>query len=368
MSISNRRGMLILISFVLSIEGVSFLIDSHFTSVQSKPNVEVFVDESIVGYKQEQENQYKKSEKQLSNFDPNELDSLGWQSLGFSPKQVLSIIKYKYSLGGFFQSKAQIKSCFVISDYNFNRIEPYIRFSTSTQKNNPTLSPQKSGVSKAYSQVSYDENKENKNIKVKNTLNYFNPNTLTQIEWEALGFSPKQAESILKYKYSVGGSFKNKEQIKKCFVINDYMYNKISPFMDFETKSTLEDTQTTKVKQNLNSITYIGLQEKGITEVIAKRIINFREKLGWYVDFSQLNEVFGLTEKELSVLTKEFTLNSDSFSKRSLKSMQEKELAVHPYTQRYAAIIVSSYQNGGNISSIDKIPLLEKKKILGYFY
>lgn len=44
----------------------------------------------------------KKGEIRMVEFDPNELDAKAWENLGFSEKQSATILKYKYSLGGFF--------------------------------------------------------------------------------------------------------------------------------------------------------------------------------------------------------------------------------------------------------------------------
>src|SRR5690554_6842675 len=45
----------------------------------------------------------------IQDFDPNQLSESDWQNLGFSPKQVATIFKYKNLLGGRFTSKQQIK-------------------------------------------------------------------------------------------------------------------------------------------------------------------------------------------------------------------------------------------------------------------
>ena len=50
----------------------------------------------------------------LSEFDPNSLDEKQWIQLGFSEKQVKTILKYKSIVGGNFSSKEQLKKCYMI--------------------------------------------------------------------------------------------------------------------------------------------------------------------------------------------------------------------------------------------------------------
>lgn len=66
------------------------------------------------------------TKKSLQPFNPNDLDEQGWIELGFSPKQVGTILRYKNSLGGKFASKEQLKKCYVISQEKFNELLPFI--------------------------------------------------------------------------------------------------------------------------------------------------------------------------------------------------------------------------------------------------
>lgn len=72
----------------------------------------------------------------LSEFNPNELDEKQWQKLGFSEKQVKTILKYKNIVGGNFESKEQLRKCYAISEEKFAQIESYILLpETSSRKN-----------------------------------------------------------------------------------------------------------------------------------------------------------------------------------------------------------------------------------------
>ena len=119
----------------------------------------------------------------LSEFDPNSLDEKQWIQLGFSEKQVKTILKYKSILGGNFSSKEQLKKCYAISEEKFIELEPYILL--------PETSSSKEFYTKKY------QNFEKKELKISGK---FNPDFYSESDWQKMGFSEKQSAAIVKYK------------------------------------------------------------------------------------------------------------------------------------------------------------------------
>ena len=62
----------------------------------------------------------------LSDFDPNDLNEKQWLQLGFTQKQIKTILKYKEIVGGSFNSKEQFKKCYAVSEEKYNKLEPYL--------------------------------------------------------------------------------------------------------------------------------------------------------------------------------------------------------------------------------------------------
>ncbi|CAG5078133.1 helix-hairpin-helix domain-containing protein [Parvicella tangerina] len=62
----------------------------------------------------------------------------------------------------------------------------------------------------------------------------FDPNTIGVEEWKALGFSEKQAASIENYKAS-GAQFKVKKDVLKLFMVDEYKYAQLEPYIDLPT-------------------------------------------------------------------------------------------------------------------------------------
>lgn len=217
----------------------------------------------------------------ISPFNPNNLPKQGWEKLGFTPKQAEVIMKYKQMLGGKFESKAQIRKCFVISDEVYAILEPKL------------LLPEKSKAD-----YKLEKTQATKKVHYKR----FNPNDYSEKDWIHIGFSPKQAEVILKYKRIVGGEFQSKEQLKKCFVISDDKYSEMQAYIDLpdrvesiyskkdkevvepkETpnspKTSIDNVQIT-AKFNPNDLDIEGWMKLGFTEKQAQTILNFKRSLG----------------------------------------------------------------------------------------
>lgn len=241
------------------------------------------------------------SKDSIKPFNPNDLTKQGWEKLGFSPKQAEVIMKYKQILGGKFESKEQIKKCFVISDEIYEVLEPKILLPSKSKSD---LKQEKSQLSKKIKYVK------------------FNPNDLTEKDWEKLGFSARQAAAILKYKNILGGEFKSKAHMKKCFVISDEKYQEMESYIDLpdkldknEFQKVMEDKniiptenktiQKTEVleKFNPNSLEKEDWVKLGFSEKQAQTILNFKKSLGGkFKDAKTLKKCFVISEEKFNEL------------------------------------------------------------------
>lgn len=238
----------------------------------------------------------KKHEIILSEFDPNSLDEKQWIQLGFSEKQVKTILKYKNIVGGIFLSKEQLKKCYAISEEKFIELEPYI------------LLPETSSKTEFYTKKY--QNFEKKELKISGK---FNPDFYSESDWQKMGFSEKQSAAIVKYKNYLGGSFISKEKFKECFIINDENYKKLHPYLILPEKTPenqLEKNRNIafekpKIKYfafNPNELNSEGWQKLGFSEKQAQVIVNYRDR--------NLKGSF----KSLEDIEKCFVINSEKFN------------------------------------------------------
>ncbi len=228
------------------------------------------------------------------NFNPNDLPQQGWEKLGFSPKQAEIIMKYKQILGGKFTSKDQLRKCFVIDDRKYAEMKAYI------------LLPEKSKE---------DEKNEKKQIRKNIQYVKFNPNNYSENDWQRVGFSSKQAASILKYKNILGGQFRSKEQLKKCYIISDEKYLEMEPYVDLPENVNFKSEQTKvdlpknedkvaekieiKGKFNPNNLNHEDWIKLGFTEKQANTILNFKRSLGGnFKDAKTLKKCYAISEEK----------------------------------------------------------------------
>jgi DNA uptake protein ComE-like DNA-binding protein len=206
---------------------------------------------------------------ELTEFDPNHLTGEEWEKLGFSEKQVQTILKYKYSLGGNFTSKEQIKNCFVVSEKKFRELEPYIKIGKIP-------SPKISDDTNLHSE---------KSQKPKIQYVPFDPNQYTKQDWMKIGFSEKQANSILKYRKSLGGEFHSLAEIQKCYVISDEKFEEIKPYIRFskieEKSSDIQNPAPDKIEKfNPNNMKGEDWKLWGLTDRQINTIFNYKNSLG----------------------------------------------------------------------------------------
>lgn len=238
---------------------------------------------------------FSKTKVVYKNFNPNDLPQQGWEKLGFSPKQAETIMKYKQIIGGKFTSKEQIRKCFVIDDEKYAEMKAYI------------LLPEKSKE---------DEKLSSKQIGKNIQYIKFNPNNYSEKDWQKLGFSSKQAISILKYKTILGGQFKTKEQIKKCYIISDEKYQEMEPYIDLPTnveykaelpkvESKIVENKVEKIelieKFNPNNLNHEDWIRLGFTEQQVNTILKFKRSLGGkFKDAKTLKKCYAISEEKFN--------------------------------------------------------------------
>jgi DNA uptake protein ComE-like DNA-binding protein len=182
---------------------------------------------------------------------------------------------------------------------------------------------------------------------------------LTDLEgWKKLGFSEKQAQVIVNYRdRNLKGSFKNLEDIQKCFVISAEKFEEIKPYIilnqetikltspnDQKKSGNLpeksEESKTDFAKIDLNEITFKQLIEYGFDEKSASGFIGFRNKLGGFVNKEQILDIYNIDKIQAQRLIYVAPLTTDKVQKYSLMDAPESWLKNHPYFKYYADKII----------------------------
>jgi len=221
--------------------------------------------------------------------------------------------------------------------------------------------------------------------------------------WEQLGFSTKQAQSILNYT-GKGGRFQKKEDLKKLYVLSPQDYERLAPYVRIANNNsdlsqqqrpqqksgnsgdnfrsaltqshivgpadtvnrggiqqpriiwgqTAERTQASRkqvastkalFQLDINKAdTTAWMQLKGIGPVYASRIIKYREALGGFNDLAQLAEVYGLSRELLDNIAPHLYLRAGSLNQIPINHVQLDELRRHPYISPQVAKVILAYR------------------------
>lgn len=271
-------------------------------------------------------NYEKKSIAVAGKFNPDQYTVHDWMKMGFSDRQAEAILKYKKYLGGSFISKEKFKECFIISSENYVKLEPYLLLPTHTPES--VKSPSGNYASKE--KIRYRP---------------FDPNSLDAEGWKAFGFSEKQAAIIINYRdRNLHGSFKNPEELQKCFVISADKFQELKPYIRINPVSDktkdFKQEKTDFSKADLNTITFRQLLEFGLDEKSAGSIIGFRKKLGGFVNKKQILDTYNIDKEIVQKLVSTAQLDTSGIQKYTLTDAPEEWLKNHPYFKYSADKII----------------------------
>ena len=177
----------------------------------------------------------------------------------------------------------------------------------------------------------------------------FNPNTMTEEEGRRIGLTDRQIRNIINYR-DKGGKFYSKSDLAKLYTITEEDFAQLEPFIvlpevarrttsnaDTEKKPTQQEEAKPEEKKaipivDLNTVDSLTLVElPQIGPYTALRIIEFREKLGGFVDKEQLRDVKGMDEARFSAIEPYIHLGEAETRKIDINRADFKTLVHHPY-------------------------------------
>jgi competence ComEA-like helix-hairpin-helix protein len=223
----------------------------------------------------------------------------------------------------------------------------------------------------------------------RDTLFMFDPNEIDSASLILLGFSPRQAKSIVNYR-NKGGKFYTKESFGKSFVVSEEMYARLYYYLDIKQEArkkgkieeapgtirenagtSRENVETAKIVESkesnttrkkiytieLNSADFNELQKfRGIGEYYAKKIVEYRDKLGGFYKPEQLMEIRGIDSVRFEMFRDQIIIDTSHIKRININTTTEAELAKHPYINNFTAKAIIKYRNfKGTIRSLDEM-------------
>ncbi len=181
----------------------------------------------------------------------------------------------------------------------------------------------------------------------------FNPNTLTEEEWLQMGLTDRQVRNIMNYK-AKGGKFYSKNDLGKLYTISEEEFAQLEPFIvlpevarersgkssssrgGVSTGSMTASAAPTEKKaipivdlNTVDSTTLVELPQIG--SYTAVRIIEFREKLGGFIDKEQLRDVKGMDDARFAAIQPYINLGAVEIRRIDVNRADFKTLVHHPY-------------------------------------
>ena len=183
----------------------------------------------------------------------------------------------------------------------------------------------------------------------------FNPNTLTEEEWLQMGLTDHQVRGVMNYR-AKGGKFYSKSDVAKLYTISEEEFAQLEPFIVLPEVSRGKNTKTSAKSgvstgsTTANGSTTAPVEKKAIPIVdlntvdsttlvelpqigpyTAVRIIEFREKLGGFVDKEQLRDVKGMDDARFAAIQPYINVGVVEIRKVDVNCADFKTLVHHPY-------------------------------------
>ncbi|MDT3404516.1 helix-hairpin-helix domain-containing protein [Mucilaginibacter terrae] len=207
--------------------------------------------------------------------------------------------------------------------------------------------------------------------KVPLVLFKFKPNNLPAAQWQKLGLTERQIKGIKNYE-AKGGRFYTKADVKKMYTLTADDYKRLEPYIDLPASNYGDIKPLTIVELNTADSAKLT-RLKGIGPAFARRIVQYRKRLGGYHSKQQLKEVFGIDDMQYRDIQAQFTVNVRKLKKININAAEYDDLKNFPYLsyKQMNAVIQYRKQHGdyetfdelSNVAILDEAVL---KKIKPY--
>jgi competence protein ComEA len=188
----------------------------------------------------------------------------------------------------------------------------------------------------------------------------FDPDTVRSQTLKSWGFPEDIAVRWVKFRNLVGG-FHSGSQIRAIYGIDSFFYQEIKPFLVFEKSAfqrspAIQHKGEQQVMIDINEANRDQWQELyGIGPFYAKRITNFRDKLGGFYSIDQVGETYYFPDSVFQKIRPYLVIMTEH-QKIEINQATYSELAGHPYISSKNARAILNYRNQhGPYESVDDL-------------
>lgn len=203
----------------------------------------------------------------------------------------------------------------------------------------------------------------------------FDPNTADSTQLLRLGLQPWQVVNIYKYR-AAGGIYRKPRDFARLYGLTLKEYRRLEPYIRISEENQpaenyfykyepIEGRDTVKYPIKLQPEERIVLNRAdtaqlrkvpGIGSYFARKIVDYRERLGGYYRVQQLLEIEDFPETAVSF----FIIPDDTpFRKMNINRLSLNDLKRHPYINFYQARDIVEYRRlHGRLESLQQLKLL----------
>ncbi|MDR1416901.1 MAG: helix-hairpin-helix domain-containing protein [Prevotellaceae bacterium] len=199
----------------------------------------------------------------------------------------------------------------------------------------------------------------------------FDPNTISTDSLTLLGFSPKQAAAIVRYRER-GGRFRTAADFLKLGVITDKQKERLGSYVDiappppkdflqrdsaprFRAATAAATEAPQPVELNAADTALLGTLP-GIGKYFAQKIVEYREQLGGYTSTEQLLEIKNFGDERMQRLANRVSVDTSMVQKFTLSEENLELMRRHPYLGAYAARGIVQYaKRKGSAATLDEV-------------
>lgn len=328
---SERRGIFVF-SFLLVLLLLLNSLTTHFYT-PSKTDFTAFK-EAIKEFKKEQKVDLPKRKR--FPFNPNIASKKDLVELGLDPTIAQRIINFRQK-GGRFYKKRDLQKIYGLTKENYRDLESFITLPK------PKLLSKKLPSRRLQPHT-------------------FNPNTVTKKELISMGVAVKAVNQWMNYR-SKGGFFKQKKDVGKIYALSPSQFQQLESYIEIpvfksSTKSLVNKKYTAKasiyevvdkIKIDVNTASIQEWQQlKGIGPAYAKRITNYRKKLGGFASINQIRATYGLPDSLFQKIRPGLFL-SPIQPTIAINTATIDLLFAHPYIQKRQAKAIVNYRKNHGI-------------------
>ena len=211
----------------------------------------------------------------------------------------------------------------------------------------------------------------------------FNPHYLSDYRAYILGIDTVALQRIRNF-IKKGGRFKSKLHFKQISGISDSLFEVLKPYIKinrYERRNKNVDKNGSKanrftVKKDINTATAEDLKKVyGIGEVLSKRIVKYRKKLGGFTIKEQLKDIYALSPEAYENLWKAFEIKTPKKIERriDLNRADMQQLQENPYIDFDLAEKIVEYRSlkgkfkdFEELKKIEGFPLEKYERIILY--